>query len=388
MSLLPSHLEPSPDVCSSNEIPLDSVLDDLPVGVIITNTEGKPLKWNRRYIELRGLDPEASEWLKCLHPEDRERVVVSWKIAAAEGNNWEEVYRFVHPDGKVVWVSGRSRALTHNGKMAGHVRTLEDITSLKAAEQTLRELNEALQRNAGLLEEAVQARTEKMQQAFAELDSLSYSIVHDMRAPLRAMRGFSDLLLESYEDKLDATGKDFLQRIAAAAKKQDDLISGVLAYHSYVRDKFPLSPVSLDEVVGGILSTYANLQPPKAQVTLEKPLGWVFGHETLLMQTMSALLNNASKFVAPGTKPAIRIWSETKENNVKIYVQDNGIGIAPEYHQRIFNVFQTLHDPQTYPGTGVGLPLAKKAVQRMDGQIGVESSVGKGSTFWIELKAI
>lgn len=339
-------------------------------------------------MELRGLEPEASKWLSALHPEDREHVLESWKRSTARGEAWSEVYRLVQPNGDIVWVSGRANPLYVNGELAGFVRTLEDITKLKEAEQRLREANKALQLHAGRLEEEVQARTEKMQEAFVELDRLSYSIVHDMRAPLRAMQGFSTLLIESYSNRLDTQGMEFLHRIALAARKQDELITGVLAYHRYVREKFPLSPVNLDEVVGGIANTYAGLQPPNVQITIRKPLGWVLAHDTLLTQSFSALLNNAVKFVAPGTKPEIKIWSQKEENHLRLWVQDNGIGIAPQFHEKIFDIYQTLHDPNTYGGTGVGLPLAKKAVQRMNGSIGVESSVGAGSKFWIRLEAV
>lgn len=365
-----------------------AVLDDLPVGVVILDATGRPLQWNARFVELRGFEPEASKWLSGLHPEDRDGVVESWKLSAERGEPWSAVYRLVQPDGDVVWISGRANPLYAGGKLAGYVRTLEDITKLKEAEQRLREVNAALQMQAGRLEEEVQARTEKMQQAFVELDRLSYSIVHDMRAPLRTLQGFSALLIESYSDRLDEQGQDLLRRIATAARKQDELITGVLAYHSYVRDKFPLSPTNLDDVVSNITNTYADLQPPKVQIVVRKPLGWVIAHDTLLTQAISALLNNAAKFVAPGTRPEISIWSQREDPNIRLWVQDNGIGIAPNYHEKIFDVFQTLHDPEKYGGFGAGLPLAKKALERMNGSIGVESNVGVGSKFWIRLEAV
>jgi signal transduction histidine kinase len=193
------------------------------------------------------------------------------------------------------------------------------------------------------------------------------------------------MLLQEQANGLNEQGKDFLQRIASAAQRQDKLIQDVLTYHGYVRSDFPLAPVDLDAVVRGILNTYAHLQPPKVQIDVRKPLGWVLAHETLLTQCVSALLDNAAKFVAPGVKPEIVIFAENSPTRVKLWIQDNGIGIPPECQSKLFDIFYKSHRPEEYPGTGIGLPLAKKALERMQGAIGVESEVGKGARFWISL---
>ena len=371
-----------------SEARLKAVLENLPVGVVTLDTGGNPLQWNQKFVELRGLEPELSTWINALHPDDRERVVQSWRDAAVRGEPWNAVYRFLHADGRVVWVSARAAPLRIDGELLGFVRTLEDISVLKTAEERLSVANRKLQEQAGKLEKQVQERTAKMQEALAELDPLSYSIVHDMRAPLRAMQGFSELVVENYAERLDEQGKDFLRRIAEASKRQDELISGVLAYHRLVRGDFAIVPVNLDSILTGILRTYANLQAPQVEILAQKPLGWVLAHDTLLTQTISALLNNAIKFVADGVTPKVKIWSVKSAGEVTMWVKDNGIGIAPEYHERIFNVFETLHDSRSYPGTGAGLPLARRALQRMNGAIGVQSEFGKGSRFWIRLPAV
>jgi len=237
------------------------------------------------------------------------------------------------------------------------------------------------------LENEVRERTAHEREALAELDKLSYSIVHDMRAPLRAMYGFSQALLEEYAERLDDRGKDFLGRIAIAARRQDKLIQDVLVYHGYVRRDFRLEPVNLDEVVSGIVHTYPQFQPPKVHLEIRTPLGCVLAHDTLLMQCVSALLDNAAKFVAPGMTPEIIISSEKSGDCVTLSVQDNGIGIAPESEPKLFDIFYKFHRVEEYPGTGIGLPLARKALERMNGTIGVESQPGKGSRFWIKLPA-
>ena len=229
-------------------------------------------------------------------------------------------------------------------------------------------------------------RLRNLQETRGELEKLSYSIVHDMRAPLRTIAGFSRVLIEDHAKQLDPEGRDLLLRMMSAADRQDRLIQDVLAYHGYVRNQFPLAPVDLDQVISDILMTYSEFQPPKADIKVRRPLGRVLAHETLITQCISALLNNACKFVAPGVRPKIRIWTEKIPNQVKLWIEDNGIGIAAEHQERIFDIFQTLHRANVYPGTGIGLPLTKKAVERMNGTIGVESRVGAGSRFWIALQ--
>ena len=368
---------------------LAGVIEELAVGIVILDNEARPTHWNRRSVELQGFQPtNLAAWTDSIHPDDRDHVLTSWANAVERNCSWAEIYRFVHTSGRVIWVSERAAPLKLLGRHVGFVRTLEDVTALKNAKEELRCANERLQLHAGQLEQEVQRRTDQMEEAFAELDHLSYSIVHDMRAPLRTLQGFSELLLETQSDKLDDQGKDMLARIAAAAKKQDLLIDGVLAYHSYVRDEFPLSPVNLDQVIGDILSLYAPFQQPRSILTVRRPLGFALANETLLTQSLSALLNNAVKFVAEGVTPMIEIASDRTGGKVILSVQDNGIGIAAEFHDRIFKIFHTLHHSSVYGGTGVGLPLARKAVERMGGHIWVESQVGKGATFRIELPAI
>ena len=376
------------ELLRTSEARLQSVISASPVGLVILNPRGDPVYYNRKCAELRGHEIDVGRWAEAVHSEDRERVVCSWAHAAKSGLPWEEIYRFVHPDGETVWVSGRAVPIRSEGELIGFIRTLEDVTKLKTVEEDLRAANQQLQTQTNSLEQEVRHRTARLREALAELDKLSYSIVHDMRAPLRSMHRFSRLLLQEHAEGLDDAGRELLQRIAAAAQRQDRLIQDVLAYHSYVRNEFPLEPVDLDELVNGILDTYATLQPPKVQVRVRRPLGWALAHETLLTQCVSALLNNAAKFVPAGVVPQILVWSEISPGQVKLWVEDNGIGIAPEFHQKIFNIFETLHRPEIYPGTGIGLPLARKALEKMRGHIGVESEVGKGARFWIALQKV
>lgn len=250
-------------------------------------------------------------------------------------------------------------------------------------------LREQLQRYAAELEQRVADRTVALQEANTELQAFTYSVSHDLRAPLRAMQGFAQALLEDYADKLDSFAQDYARRIVAAASRMDTLINDLLAYSRLSRAEIRLQPVSLAVVVAEALAQLeAELQERQAQVTVEESLPEVVAHRTTLIQVVTNLLANAVKFVAPTVKPQVRVWAEEREGWVRLWLQDNGIGIAPEHQQRIFRVFERLHGIETYPGTGIGLAIVRKGVERMGGRVGVKSQVGQGSRFWIELPQV
>ena len=248
-------------------------------------------------------------------------------------------------------------------------------------------LHEQVQRHAADLEQRVAERTAELQQNNAELESFSYSVSHDLRAPLRSMQGFAQIFLEEYDDRLDVVGRDYLQRIVAAARRMDTLTDDLLSYTRLSRVAVELIPVSLEEVVdGALMQLQAEIRDKEAQVTVARPLPQVIGHYVAAVQAVANLLANGLKFVAPGVKPQVHVWAEERDDSVCLRLRDNGIGIAPEYQERIFRIFERLHGPDTYPGTGIGLSLVRKGMERMGGQVGVESVPGQGSTFWLELR--
>ncbi|HEY8565443.1 MAG TPA: CHASE3 domain-containing protein [Beijerinckiaceae bacterium] len=237
------------------------------------------------------------------------------------------------------------------------------------------------------LERQVAQRTSELSQVNRELDAFAYTISHDLRAPLRAMHGYADALAEDYGDVLPVEGQRFTGRIAAAATRMENLIQDILTYSRLAREEVSLRPVSLETVVDQVLANAAPaLKAAEAAVTVDRPLPGVRAHGPTLAQAIDNLVSNALKFVVPGTRPRIRIGVRRQgEGRVRLFVEDNGIGIDAEHRERVFRPFERLHGVETYPGTGIGLAIVRRSLERMGGTSGVESMPGQGSRFWIEL---
>ncbi|MEO6034404.1 MAG: ATP-binding protein [Verrucomicrobiota bacterium] len=261
-------------------------------------------------------------------------------------------------------------------------RTAAIAIERKQSEQALRESQTKLEQHAKTLEQSVLERTAKLQETIAELESFSYSISHDLRAPLRAMQSFASLLGDEYVNEIGEDGKDYIRRIVTSAARMDRLIQDILMFSRIARTDLRLQPVDVDALLRGILESYPHFDSSKADIQISGTLPVVLGNEAALTQCISNLIGNAVKFVPLGVKPVINIWA-TREGRVRIFFGDNGIGIPSYAHVRIFGIFQQLN--RTYEGTGIGLAIVRKAVERMQDSIGLKSQPENGSTFWLEL---
>ncbi|HVE39604.1 MAG TPA: ATP-binding protein [Planctomycetota bacterium] len=236
------------------------------------------------------------------------------------------------------------------------------------------------------LERRVSERTAMLEEATREANSFAYTVAHDLRAPLRAITGFCQALKEDYSGVVDAVGKDYLERVVHGARRMDDLIRDLLDYARLNRAEIRKGIVDLEELLPEVLQPLASeLDEKKAKVQVDKPLGRVVGQGLILSQALTNLISNAVKFVAPDVIPEVRIRSEENGTRTRILVEDNGIGIATEHQERIFGIFERLNRAELYPGTGIGLAIVRRAVERLGGSVGVESTLGQGSRFWIEL---
>jgi len=261
---------------------------------------------------------------------------------------------------------------------------MRDITERKQTERALREAKEKLADRAGELERLVAERTASLRSMVGELEAFSFSIAHDLRTPLRAMQSFASILAQECGDQIGANGKNYIHRITTAAARMDKLIHDVLNYSRIVRTDLPLTRVDVAKLLAGIVDSYPNLQSPSAEISLEGSFPPVLANEAALTQCISNLLGNAVKFVAPGVTPRVRVWAERRDDHIRLFFKDNGIGIEKDAHEKIFEIFQRLS--RSYEGTGIGLAVVKKAVERMGGRVGLKSEPDKGSTFWLELR--
>lgn len=251
-------------------------------------------------------------------------------------------------------------------------------------------LREQLQVYTAELEERVARRTVELQEANEVLEAFAYSVSHELRAPLRAIQALGDIFLQDYANQLRGEGLDFIRRITRAAQTMNTLIQDLLDYSRLSRAEIRLQPLSLNMVVTEVLSQLREeLQARQALVSVETPLPEVVGNPSILIGAIANLISNAIKFTLPNLRPQIRVWAQERIEEdrewVRLWVEDNGIGIEPRYQERIFQVFERLHGTETYPGTGIGLAIVRKGIERMGGRVGVESELGQGSRFWIEL---
>lgn len=346
-------------------------------GIVRVRVDGRILDCNPAYVRMLGYD-SREEVLRLhagdlyLNPEDRERVLAGLRSPAGRVDVELHLRR---KDGTPVWVSSTLMETDDAGN-AGYEALVIDITERREALEKIQCLREDLER-----------RVAGLNAANRELDAFSYSISHDLRAPLRAMQGFSETLLEDYADRLDPAGQDYARRIVAASRRMDQLILDLLAFSRLSRTDVRLEPVSLEIAVDDVCAALEpELKSRQAEIVVERPLPRVMAHRPVLGQVLTNFLTNSIKFVAPATPPRIRIWSaEGDAGMTRVWVEDNGIGIALEHQDRIFRAFERLHGGSKYPGTGIGLAIVAKAAERLGGRVGVESQTGSGSRFWIDL---
>jgi signal transduction histidine kinase len=297
--------------------------------------------------------------------------------------------------------------------VCGTITTIEDVTQREMQASALRQ-------HAAELENKVRERTSRLDETVAQLESFSYTVAHDLRAPIRTFKGYTELLLEDYAGEFPEPARRYLERMKRAAEGMDLLTRDLLQFSKISRQQISAEPIDVGELLDEIVLHTPALQQ-SGILDVVKPLHPVIGNRTMLQQCLSNLLDNALKFVSRERPPRVTVRSERhrampapapasqppqpfqppvplaastvgppekadrSEGHVRIYVEDNGIGIAPEHHRQVFGVFERVQGSQKFEGTGIGLAIVARAVQRMQGHCGVDSVPGHGSRFWIEL---
>ena len=257
---------------------------------------------------------------------------------------------------------------------------LIDITDRRRAEQEIRSLNIDLERR-------VAERTSELEIQHREMEAFTYSVSHDLKAPLRGIDGYSRLLESDHADRLDEEGRFFVSMIRQATAHMGELIDDLLAYSRVERGRPKLGPIAVEPVLASVVDAVAA-EAAAGSIALRsevEPGLTVLGEREGLGLALRNLLDNAIKFTAGRPDRITEIGARRAQGHALFWVRDNGPGFDMRYHDRIFEIFQRLHRAEDYPGTGVGLAIVRKAVERMHGKVWAESAKGAGATFWIRL---
>ncbi len=369
---------------------LAAVVESSDDAIITETLEGLISTWNQGAERMFGYSAAEviGKPILILIPPDRmeEEPIILEKIKRGERiEHFETVRR--RKDGTLLDVALTvSPIKDREGRIIGVSKIGRDISERKRSEKALLEAQEGLNRHAEDLEKQVGERTADLRETIGELEAFSYSISHDMRAPVRAMQSFAHLLAEECAEQVSPEGKEYIRRITSAAQRMDRLIQDVLTYSRTARQDLALTPVDTGKLLRDILESYPMFHAPAADVQLEGDFPSVLAAEAILTQCISNVLGNAVNFVPPGVTARGRVWAEPLPDGerVRLFFKDNGLGVEQDMHEMIFKIFQRAS--KNYEGTGIGLAVVKKGVERMGGTVGLESQLGQGSTFWLELK--
>ncbi|MDO9224505.1 MAG: PAS domain S-box protein [Pseudomonadota bacterium] len=350
--------------------------------VAVLDLEGRRLYNSPSYGKLFG-DPEAlkgTDSFAEIHPDDQERVRQVFRETIATGTGQRVAFRFVLPGGDVREMESQGGVIRRvDGTVERVVVVSRDITERKRMEDEIIQLNAEL-------EGRVRLRTAELATANKELETFTYTVSHDLKAPLRGIDGYSRLLLEDHQGQLDEEGRLFLNNVRQGVDQMGELIEDLLAYSRMERRSLNGQQLDLSRQVAAILEERrADIEARgmRVDVTLEGLS--VRADPDGLAMVLRNLIDNALKFTRDSQPPKLTIRGESGDNSTRLSVADNGIGFDMRFHDRIFEIFQRLQRAEEYPGTGVGLAIVRKAMQRMGGQIRAESAPGEGATFHLEL---
>lgn len=292
------------------------------------------------------------------------------------GGRWETQHRRL--DGSCFPVEVSVRSFEWGGQRH-FVQIVRDITQRKQAEAEIQQLNAEL-------EQRVLDRTAELSEANRELEAFTYSVSHDLRAPLRAINGFAAIIARRHRAALDEQGRHYFDNILLASERMGRLIDDLLTYSRLGRSGLQRQRLSLQEILDELQQELQpRLEEIGGQLQIVGKLPEVWGDRTLLTQLFSNLLENALLYRRKDVPLRVQVDCPEQRGRVIVRVQDNGIGIPPEYHEKIFNIFQRLHSEDEIPGTGIGLATVRKAAALHGGTVWVESTPGEGSTFWVKL---
>ncbi len=346
------------------ETRLDGLLNRLNVGVFRSTVEGQLINANPAFRRIFGIAASADITginIANLYQQTEERSALIQRLER-EGRIQDHHVRQRRVDGAVIWASLSKTLVSETGSGRWIDGLVEDITTRKEAEA------------------ALIAKSEELARSNAELEEFAYIASHDLQEPLRMVASYSSLVADRYTAVLDDKGRVFLGHLVEGAKRMQNLVRDILAY-SKVGKSSALQEVDCELVIEKVLYNLQQMIEDCGAEIRHVRLPTVIGDPVLLGQIFQNLIGNALKFRTKHARPVVDITVAQGEREWRFSVSDNGIGIAPEYHERIFRVFQRLHTASEYAGTGIGLAICRKAIEHHGGTITLESEVGKGATF-------
>lgn len=369
---------------------LDATLRSIGDGVIATDLQGTVSLMNRVAEELTGISEPRGVGMR-LDQVLRFRERSSGQPVALDDAIHDRGERAVLASngGGEHAIELSAAPIAPNGAGAtGTVLVFRDVTERNARARALAESERKLIEANQMLEQRVEERTGQIAEANAELRAFAHTVAHDLRAPLRNVEGFATALIEDEAERMSEDGRLFANRIVAAVVRMDRLITDLLAYSRLSRAELRLERVDLGIVMKTVLRDLeAQLGDSGARLDIAQPLPAVRGNATILVQVIANLVSNAVKFVDKGVVPHIGVSAARDGMAVRLLIADNGIGIAPEHREHVFGVFERLHGHERYPGTGIGLAIVKKGLERMDGTVRIMAREGGGSIFELSMPA-
>ncbi len=369
----------------ANEARFRTLAEEMPPYVWETDETGHTTFESARWKAFLGREASGTlldDLERLQHPDDGGAVSSAWRASLVEGREFDVEARLARPDGVYRWMRFTAAPVRDTaGAVRRWVGTALDIHERREATDAL----EAMRLN---LEQRVKDAIAGLEERTDQVLSFSYTVSHDLRAPLRALRGYADTLLDDFAPQLGPVGAGYCRRIAEAATRMDRLTHDLLAYGRLLHADLGHAPVRLAEALQTALAEVEPLfreNGVRYQQLLPADLPEVSAHRSTLEHVLINLLQNAAKFSDPSREPEITVDARVEDGALRVTVRDNGIGIAPEHQSRIFEVFERLQTQTRYEGTGIGLAMVRRSMERMGGRFGVDSEPGVGSRFWIEL---
>ncbi|NTU80402.1 MAG: PAS domain S-box protein [Chloroflexales bacterium] len=367
----------------ADELRLQLVLDRTPIAVAMSDPDLIVTYWNPAAVRLFGWNATevvGRSLADTILGGDRISTESLQHQLRDQSSTTSGVREHRTRDGRQIVCEWHNTSLFDvEGVFIGTLGMAQDVTERLRRETAIRELNVELERR-------VAERTAELAAKNRELEVFAYSVSHDLKAPLRGLDGYSRLLFEEYADRLEGDGAHFLAMIRKATANMGELIDDLLAYSRVERRALRIGSVALRPLAGLIVAEYGEtLAEAAVDVRIELPDLAVRAEEEGMAQALRNLIENAIKFSCGVASPQIVLGGERHGDTCLIWVRDNGAGFAMEYHDRIFELFQRLHRAEEYPGTGIGLAIVRKAVERMGGTVWAESAPGAGATFFLRL---